>query len=79
MPISNTNWSDSGTPANSQWTRPSGIDTSVPTYDDATISYDDSSEYYDGYDATTITVDDVKFDNWTDSGAPSKSTWTDAG
>ena len=64
-------------PANATWARNSGIDTSVPTYDDSTISYDEATEYYDGYAADVITVDDTRFANYTSDSTPSASNWTD--
>lgn len=61
----------------SNWSRTSGIDTSIPIYDDPTISYDDSIEYYDGYNAATITTEDVKFDNWSATAEiPLNALWT---
>ena len=74
--MSNTNWADAQTPANASWSRPGGVD-SGNTYDDSTVSYDDSLVYYDGFDATTITSDDVKFSTFTDAGTPATSAWTD--
>lgn len=76
MTINKSNWSDSGTPANASWLRTSGIDASIPLYDDATISYDDITEYYDGYNANIITEDDVKFDSWVNSGTLLNSSWS---
>lgn len=95
--MSNTNWTEAQTPANSAfaepainnsaytetnpanatWARNSGIDTSVPTYSDSTISYSEATEFYNGYDATTITEDDVKFSAYSDSGTPANAVWTD--
>ncbi len=63
--MTNTAWTEIGA-ERTIWLRNSGIDTSVPTYDDPTISYNDPLEFYDGYDATTVTEDDVKFTAWTD-------------
>lgn len=58
------------------WDRAGGIDAAT-TYDDSTLAYDDSATYYDGYDATTITADDVKFTAFTEAGAVSNASWTD--
>lgn len=76
--MANTNWTDSETPQTADWSNPSGISNS-PLYDDATISYDDPLIYYDGYDASTITNDDVIFDLWTESNIPSNSAWLGGG
>ena len=57
--------------------RNSGIDTSVPTYNDSTVSYNDSLEYYDGYDANTITEEDVKFAAYTEIAIPANASWSD--
>ena len=64
-------------PDTSAWARNSGIDTSVPTYSDSSISYSEATEFYNGYDATTITEDDVKFSTYLDSGIPANATWVD--
>ncbi len=76
--MANTNWQDSETPQNAGWLRPSGID-NVPQFDDATISYDDPLIYYDGYDASIVTADDILFDLWTDSNIPANSAWLGGG
>lgn len=75
--MNKTNWNNSGTPANATWSRTGGIDSVTTTYDDSTVSYDSSIIYYDGYDATTITTEDVKFDSWTSAQTPSNAAWTD--
>lgn len=75
--VNKSNWTNSQTPASASWSRAGGIDTNVPAYDDATLAYDDSATYYDGFNATTITTEDVKFDNWTNTQTPSNSTWID--
>ena len=59
------------------WVRTSGIDTSIPVYDDSTISYDDSTEYYDGYNANTITEEDVVFAQYTSDVVVTNTAWTD--
>ena len=74
--MSNTNWTGEN-PGGTLWIRPSGIDDSIPTYNDPTLSYNEVTEYYDGYNATTITTEDVKFDLWAGDSV-SNSTWTDA-
>lgn len=76
--MNNTNWTNTQTPANAQWSRTSGIDSVTTTYDDIMVSYDSSTTYYDGYDATTITTEDVKFDSFTNAQTPSNAAWTEA-
>jgi len=56
------------------WYRNSGIDDGT-TYDDPTIAYD-AVIYYDDYDATTVTADDVSFTDFADSSV-NKSHWSD--
>lgn len=95
MSIDNTNWTESGTPAStnytesnitkstysetapstSQWLRT--FETSIPLYDDSTITYDEITEYYDGYNSGIITEDDVKFSAFTEAGLPVNTAWAD--
>ena len=75
-PLANSAFAETN-PNNSAWARTSGIDTSIPTYSDATISYSDPVEYYSGYDGSTITEDDVKFSAYADAQTPSNSAWSD--
>jgi hypothetical protein len=76
MTVNNSVWADTQTPANAQWSRTSGIDTSIPTYD-AIISYGEAAEFYDGYDATTITEDDVHFSAYTEVQIPTGASFTE--
>lgn len=76
-PLANSAFTETN-PNTSAWARNSGIDTDVPTYNDATISYDDSATYFDGYAADVITTDDVCFSAWSGDNVPSLSSWTDA-
>lgn len=62
---------------NTAWARNSGIDTSIPTYDDSTLTYDEITEYYDGFNSNIITEDDVHFSAITDETPPANSSWTD--
>lgn len=75
--VDKTAWSSGDTSNNTAWSRAGGIDTDVPTYDDPLVSYNDSSVFYDGYDATAITGDDVRFSTFTNSGTPANAAWTD--
>ena len=74
--MANTNWTEP-TQNTTAWARNSGIDTSVPTYNDSTVSYNDPLEYYDGYDANTITEEDVKFAAYTEIAIPANASWSD--
>lgn len=74
--MSNTNWSEPSENTTA-WARNSGIDTSVPTYSDSTVSYSDPLEYYNGYPADTITSDDVRFSAWSTDSGVNNSGWTD--
>lgn len=76
MSINTTAWADSDIPDNTAWARNSGIDTSIPTYD-AIISYGEAAEFYDGYDATTITEDDVHFSAYTEVQIPTGASFTE--
>lgn len=77
MPTSKSSWSDDQSTNSTQWARASGIDDSIPAYDDSTLSYDQVTEYYDGYDASTITTEDVNFDLWSETGLPNHTAWLD--
>jgi len=74
--VVNTAWAEPSAESTA-WARNSGIDTSVPTYDDSSVTYDQATEYYDGYNANIITEDDVKFSQFTDAGVPANAAWTD--
>lgn len=64
-------------PNTTLWARNSGIDTSVPTYDDLTVYYDTLLTYYDGYNANIITQEDVKFAAYTEIAIPANANWTE--
>lgn len=75
--MSNTNWADSNI-NDTNWARASGIDTNVPTYNDFTISYSDPLTYYNGYNANTITEDDVHFTAYVNTDIPPNTGWSAA-
>lgn len=80
-------WSDAGTPANATWSDAASVSSaswtpntdffSATTYDASTVTYDSTTTYYNGYDSSGSTEEDVEFAAWTTESVPSRANWAD--